>query len=80
MRLDIPPHIEQAMLYHAHQQGVSVETVAMQALEQHFRQERPFNFDLDEMQQAIDSGFVEMPDWAKKDFASFQRWLQQGFT
>jgi hypothetical protein len=49
------------MLYHAHQQGVSVETVAMQALEQHFRQERPFNFDLDEMKQAVGSVFKPMP-------------------
>ncbi|MDO4224183.1 MAG: hypothetical protein Q4D05_09230 [Acinetobacter sp.] len=39
--------------------------------------EKLFNYDLKEMQQAIESGVVDVPQNAKRDFAQFQVWLNQ---
>jgi len=36
----------------------------------------PFNFDLDEMKKAMESGMVELPD-SIEDFEAFEEWLEQ---
>ncbi|MFB2538555.1 MULTISPECIES: hypothetical protein [unclassified Acinetobacter] len=80
MIINLPPHIEQLVVRQAELQGVSVQQATTQILEQHFQKERAFNFDLDEIKQAVESGFVEMPVSAKKDFASFDAWLKDNFA
>jgi hypothetical protein len=40
-------------------------------------EERPFNFDLDEMKKAMESGMVEIPDSALISIEAFDEWLEQ---
>lgn len=56
--------------------GISPEQLATQILSEQLRIERPFNFDLDEMEQAINSGFTPpVPKEALKDLETFEKWL-----
>lgn len=42
------------------------------------RVERPFNFDIDEMDRAINSGFTPpVPRHALQDLDSFEKWLRE---
>lgn len=38
--------------------------------------ERPFNFDIEEMDKAINSKFVTMPAGLAKDPEAFEKWLK----
>lgn len=40
-------------------------------------EERPFNFDLDEMKKVMESGMVEIPDSALISIEAFDEWLEQ---
>jgi hypothetical protein len=40
-------------------------------------EERPFNYDLDEMKKAMESGMVEIPDSALVSIEAFDEWLEQ---
>jgi hypothetical protein len=40
-------------------------------------EERPFNFDLDEMKKAMESGMVEIPDSVLVSVEAFDEWLEQ---
>jgi len=41
-------------------------------------QERPFNFDLEEMEKAMSSGMIELPDCIT-DIDLFDAWLNENF-
>lgn len=61
MLIEIPAHIEMIIKQQAEIQGITAEQLAQQTLEKQFRVERPFNFDIEEMEKAINSGFKPMP-------------------
>lgn len=44
------------------------------------RVERPFNFEIDEIDKALNGKFVEMPNGIAKDFDSFTKWLDGEFA
>lgn len=79
--LDLPKNLTTFIEQQAQHQGVSVETFISQTLIQHFKFnestpiERPFNFEIDELQHSIESGFVEVPSSALHDFEHFENWL-----
>ncbi|MDO4223328.1 MAG: hypothetical protein Q4D05_04780 [Acinetobacter sp.] len=73
MILDIPPHIEKVIVQRAELQGVTVQEVAIKMLEKDIPKERPFNFDLDEMKKAVESGFEPMPKF--KSDQEFLDWV-----
>lgn len=61
MLIEIPAHIEMIIKQQAEIQGITAEQLAQQTLEKQFRVERPFNFDIEEIDKAINSGFVQVP-------------------
>lgn len=74
--LDLPPQVQMVIEQNAKEVGISPEQLATQILSEQFRIERPFNFDLDEMEQAINSGFTPpVPKEALKDLETFEKWL-----
>lgn len=74
--LDLPPQIQTVIEQNAKEAGISAEMLATKfVMAQLEKQERPFNFDLEEMEQAINSGFVEIPKGAAKDLETFEKWL-----
>lgn len=75
--LDLPPQIQTVIEQNAKEAGISPEMLATKILSNQFEKtERPFNFDLDEMEQAINSGFTPpVPKEALKDLETFEKWL-----
>lgn len=61
MLVEIPVYIENVIKQQAEIQGITAEQVVQKALASQFKIERPFNFEIDEIQQALDSGFHPMP-------------------
>ena len=79
--IDLPPQIEQTIHQQAQAQGISVKNLVEKTLSQAFtttqhRQETAFDYDINEIQSAIDSGFIEVPKGVSKDLDSFTNWVK----
>lgn len=84
MIVEIPVYIENIIKQQAEQQGITAEQLVQQSLANQFattqtKVERPFNFDMDDMDKAINGNFVEMPKGMAKDFEAFSKWLDGAF-
>lgn len=82
LMVDLSPYAETVIQSIAQHQGKTAEQVASELIETHLpkRVERPFDYDLAEIQHAIESGFTEIPKSAMQDFDSFDNWLQGRFA
>lgn len=82
LMIDLSPQTESYIQQIAKCQNTTAEKIATQLIESNLpkRVERPFDYDLDEIKQSIESGFVEIPKSATQDFASFDNWLQGRFA
>lgn len=77
MLIEIPMYIETVVKQQAEIQGITAEQVVQKALASQFKIERPFNFEIDEIDNAIQSGFTPpIPSHALKDVETFEKWLQ----
>lgn len=80
MLIDLPPQIETLIEQQAHKQGISAEVFAknliVQQLAPYQRKERAFDYDIDEIQMAMDSGFIEMPKGTARDLDTFTQWIK----
>ena len=81
MILDLPPQIEQQIVHTAKRRGITAESLITQLVQQDA--DKPsyakgdFNFDLERMQQAINSGRIEVPSSALTDIDAFDKWLDE---
>lgn len=80
MLIEIPMYIETVVKQQAEIQGITAEQVVQKALASQFKIERPFNFEIDEIDKALNGKFVEIPKGIAKDFDSFTKWLDGEFA
>lgn len=80
--LDLSPQTEHYIQQIAQAQNTTPEKIASRLIENNLpeRIERPFDYDLDEIKHAMESGFTEIPKSAMQDFESFDNWLQGRFA
>lgn len=73
LTITLSPKHQTLIEQNAKEAGISAEMLATKfVMAQLEKQERPFNFELDEMEQAINSGFKPMPDF--KSDEEFLAW------
>lgn len=76
MILDLPPKVQTVIEQTAIAQGITAEELVTISLTRQFV-ESSFDFDINELQKSIDSGFTPaIPDEAVQDLVSFEKWLQ----
>ncbi|UNU74234.1 hypothetical protein LU293_04895 [Moraxella nasovis] len=69
---DLPISYQHIISKKAALYGMSEIELITKAIESY----EPALFDSDELKQSIDSGFVEVPDWALTDLDSMDKWLK----
>lgn len=80
MLIEIPAYVEQIIKQQAQEQGITAEQLAEQTLTKTFSKETPFNFDLEEMDKALNGKFVEMPKGMANNQEDFDKWLAGAFS
>lgn len=82
LMVDLSPQTESYIQQIAQSQNTTAEKIVTQLVENNLPQrvERPFDYDLAEIQHAIESGFTEIPKSAMQDFDSFDNWLHGRFA
>lgn len=77
--LDLLPQVEQIIQQKAQAQGITKETLAKNVLYQQFlpseyKQETAFDFDLKQMQQAVNAPSITVPDFDTDE--DFLNWVK----
>lgn len=82
LMVDLSPQTESYIQQIAQSQNTTAENIARTLIEANLpkRIEHPFDYDLAEIQHAIESGFTEIPKSAMQDFDSFDNWLHGRFA
>lgn len=82
LMIDLSPQTENYIQQIAKAQNTTAEKTVTHLVENNLPQrvERPFDYDLEEIKHAIESGFTEVPKSAMQDFDSFDNWLHGRFA
>ncbi|WP_315043852.1 hypothetical protein ACGTJS_11465 [Faucicola mancuniensis] len=77
MLIELSATIEHIVSQQAQKQGITAQQFVEQTISKQYMTENPFNYDMDKMQTAINSGFTPpVPNHALTDLATFENWLK----